>query len=81
VLQPDGKYFACTSGRDKDPEIMSERYQLIPAEGAEAVKNAVRLTNEGARTSPKVITHNTGDVGHPCALDVPRLGAPDMAAI
>jgi SAM-dependent methyltransferase len=29
VLRPGGRYFACSSARDNDPEIMYERYPLV----------------------------------------------------
>jgi SAM-dependent methyltransferase len=37
VLRPDGRYFACTSARNNDPEIMPEGYPPSPFDAEEAV--------------------------------------------
>jgi len=43
VLEPDGVYFAATSGRDNDPEIMPEGYpgSTFDAEEAEDIVGVV----------------------------------------
>ncbi len=43
VLRPGGRYYACTAGRDNDPEIMPEGYprSTFDAEEAEAIVGSV----------------------------------------
>lgn len=36
VLRPDGHYYACTSARDNDPELMPEGYPPTPFDAEEA---------------------------------------------
>jgi SAM-dependent methyltransferase len=36
VLRPDGRYFACTSARDNDPELMPEGYPATTFDAEEA---------------------------------------------
>jgi SAM-dependent methyltransferase len=61
VLEPGGRYFACTSARDNDPELMPEGYppSTFDAEEAAAIVGAVFGRVETERWDARLATIET----------------------